>query len=1291
MESSKFMAALEKQLDLFKTANEWPDFISHLTALEATLRMHRFSSIPKIHNLYRRLNQCLNPALPSGVHIKTIDVYRVLVSHISKEDLARDADTIALGLFSFYRHVSLTAIPNYLTLILEFVDSLEEKGGTICRHVVLAVVSGLEEEHGEYFGLSIKILDTLSSYVSKECVVAAVWECMVCSPHLVHGALVYLSRIESAEIEDRGLMAQAFSSALQVKEVLVVRKAFDMLMQYPRGGFFGDGEELIISSVLSLLLTKEMSIAKRVYHWISLSTETDRLVGILEKMSRDDPSASEYFGILGALNVNESVCKEIVRKCAPWAIKISRRTASSLPTEKFFRDLDRRLIWSVFLEMSSEGPSAREAASSIIYAAKRFSLSDPLSSVSEAPLVLMNLLSSFLLSDAKTELENLKELDVLFSLASPPQEVLEKIFSVIKGFRGSPHFIGLVKSFLGVGGVDMSVVGDSEFWGSFFLESAENTHSPKILSLLLSKSTLFLPISDLFRVLWKNHKSNAKVIWKYDKVLDGAFLREIRRTVVDDPWEVSEFIQSLWKENLDGSEYIEVIMHIISYSYEKYELSERVRIFISAMGRKTFRALFSYTFSIINDQRSRDCVEKKVRGADSDGIIGALSILRVLIENSDDFIAFLKDRDAVEEAVEERGSMKEVLDVTSPSTEISGSDILIALLYFLATSGQSNAPLQGECLLFIRMMYDRDIVGSLDFLETSLLLKMISRPGNLRAILKVAALLECPYFTETLASIYGEREEKDEILRFAMERNNGELIIRCFVSSSTAVSRGEREMDLVEKVVHYYCSAEGAECNEEAVMTLSERLLWLYVTVKEKERIKRACSLLYDKNPQVFCEMMILRFGDDGNVSFVDAIGRERRKEVFEIILRIISTPPHRKYSFLEKWIEYAGPSSDFESNDALVTISVIIAQAKSRHDEISLLRFFLALLRHSQHRETLDLSPKILDLSVFIAQRSGSKRPEGVEEREKLNLLRDVVSIIGGYIDVLVHRQVSPEKYSAHLSPIWNTVIFPALRSSLPPELSHAIVSTARSLSRMENKVWKKEFFETLLSPKFFRDSEENLRAKGDVLGEIADKEMVLDLLSRAGGGGFFIRDDTLGKSSILKRIRFVVLSGGNGRFARELPSILSSLSELFASNSPVLVCEAYGIARALCCTIPTESLANLWPVAVGDALGIVRGEKSADPPAVLAALKFLDVVATLDAEELLEFRWIVERLGGGSQEERKGKRVPFFFRTRQSYENMFFAKEELGDHHWAQRHCRKTDFLALREMVVGEFPENQ
>ena len=72
----KYAAQVERTVGGFEHVNEWADFITFLARLLKTLQAYTtFVVIPHKLLVAKRLSQCLNPALPTGVHQRALDVY----------------------------------------------------------------------------------------------------------------------------------------------------------------------------------------------------------------------------------------------------------------------------------------------------------------------------------------------------------------------------------------------------------------------------------------------------------------------------------------------------------------------------------------------------------------------------------------------------------------------------------------------------------------------------------------------------------------------------------------------------------------------------------------------------------------------------------------------------------------------------------------------------------------------------------------------------------------------------------------------------------------------------------------------------------------------------------------------------------------------------------------------------------------------------------------------------------------------------------------------------------------
>ena len=92
----RYAGSVERALGLFDTTlQEWADYISFLSRLLKALQSHPedIRVIPHKALVAKRLAQCMNPSLPSGVHQKTLDVYTFIFSVLDVSTLVPSASS----------------------------------------------------------------------------------------------------------------------------------------------------------------------------------------------------------------------------------------------------------------------------------------------------------------------------------------------------------------------------------------------------------------------------------------------------------------------------------------------------------------------------------------------------------------------------------------------------------------------------------------------------------------------------------------------------------------------------------------------------------------------------------------------------------------------------------------------------------------------------------------------------------------------------------------------------------------------------------------------------------------------------------------------------------------------------------------------------------------------------------------------------------------------------------------------------------------------------------------------
>ncbi|KAJ3026488.1 UNVERIFIED_CONTAM: hypothetical protein HDU68_005566 [Siphonaria sp. JEL0065] len=283
----RYVNSIDSILKLFDSVNEWADVIGFLSKLlkviyPTTLQLHsQYSNVPRKLVVSKRLAQCLNPALPSGVHQKTLEVYQAIFEAAGPAQLAEDLPLWSYGLFPFFQSSAMSVKPvvlqlyerHYLTLGLQLKPSL--------KGLILALLPGVEEEGNEFVDAVMRSLDKLCDSVGTVYFYHCLALAMISGQRLRGAALNYLLRrmlkFESKEEmtailgADTLIVSRALASALEDKQMLVQRGALELLVvHFPlQNALFSEEEvEVIIRAAIGVVLRKDMSLNRRLYSWL---------------------------------------------------------------------------------------------------------------------------------------------------------------------------------------------------------------------------------------------------------------------------------------------------------------------------------------------------------------------------------------------------------------------------------------------------------------------------------------------------------------------------------------------------------------------------------------------------------------------------------------------------------------------------------------------------------------------------------------------------------------------------------------------------------------------------------------------------------------------------------------------------------------------------------------------------------------------------------------------------------------------------------------------------------------
>ncbi|CCO32758.1 Protein dopey-1 [Rhizoctonia solani AG-1 IB] len=244
----------------------------------------QFKEIPRKLVVAKRLAQCLNPALPNGVHQRALDVYSHVLAVLGLDGLKRDLLLWSSGLFPFFEYAATSVKPALLNLYDTHFLPLGNSLRPATRAMILALLPGLEEEAGEFFDKVLALLDRLSGMVGPAFFFQNVWLVLVTSPTSRAPALNLLMRrlpklgpdddLSGVVGSDAGLMIRAFAAALEDDNMLVRRGTLELLCSTLRmdGTIMKKAQPpdqaILMRAATAVVLRRDLSLSRRLFTWL---------------------------------------------------------------------------------------------------------------------------------------------------------------------------------------------------------------------------------------------------------------------------------------------------------------------------------------------------------------------------------------------------------------------------------------------------------------------------------------------------------------------------------------------------------------------------------------------------------------------------------------------------------------------------------------------------------------------------------------------------------------------------------------------------------------------------------------------------------------------------------------------------------------------------------------------------------------------------------------------------------------------------------------------------------------
>lgn len=321
----KYASVVDRALSLFETAlQEWADYISFLNRLLKALqaRQDSITTIPAKALVAKRLSQCLDPSLPSGVHQKALEVYNTVFSIIGTDGLSRDLPLYLPGLAPTLSFASLSARAHFLDLLERHFFDLDPRSlRPALKSLILALLPALEDETADDFDRTLKLLNRFKAVIrpldSEELSPHHAtgddffWQCFflatITSNSRRPGALAYLTRYlpklampaantssgtseeKTMEVQaelltklseiitspEPGLLVRCFAAGLADEQLLIQRGFLDLLVTHlPLHSTVLQSRaksadlELLMRAACGVVTRREISLNRRLMVWL---------------------------------------------------------------------------------------------------------------------------------------------------------------------------------------------------------------------------------------------------------------------------------------------------------------------------------------------------------------------------------------------------------------------------------------------------------------------------------------------------------------------------------------------------------------------------------------------------------------------------------------------------------------------------------------------------------------------------------------------------------------------------------------------------------------------------------------------------------------------------------------------------------------------------------------------------------------------------------------------------------------------------------------------------------------
>ncbi|PFH37119.1 hypothetical protein BESB_035770 [Besnoitia besnoiti] len=311
-EARRYEAEVLAVLHSFDKAKEWADLNNCLQKLlrvfsPPTTSSFAFSAaapppffpfIPHKAVVAKRLAQCLNPLLPSGVHTRALETYAAIFERIGPDGLSGDLAIYSAGLLPFFQDGATHVKPLFLDLINAYYLPLGRQLIPCLSGLLVSVLPGLDDDKAPVFTYVLSTVWRLRDCVGERTFAAALWLALRRASRVRLAALSVLNQLItpslpallddkeriSALLPDREeLVIGALEATFGDPSPLVKRQLLDVLIKdfpFDRPLLTRRETVRLLRAALRVLPLREWSLTRRFIQWIT--THPDGILDVID-------------------------------------------------------------------------------------------------------------------------------------------------------------------------------------------------------------------------------------------------------------------------------------------------------------------------------------------------------------------------------------------------------------------------------------------------------------------------------------------------------------------------------------------------------------------------------------------------------------------------------------------------------------------------------------------------------------------------------------------------------------------------------------------------------------------------------------------------------------------------------------------------------------------------------------------------------------------------------------------------------------------------------------------------